>query len=171
MVEKFRNLFFSALPLFGAVAGIALFYALVHVVLSPLMRPVDASAFYAVRAPVVEEAFKYFVLWKIFNSKLKKINLLKIGFGMGLAETIINLYVVYEEMMIDINSSFSDFDAFELNFLITTAFIFKFIFTGTMQTFIMFAGIKLAGNRILSAFFVSVFIHWATNWMILSTIP
>jgi hypothetical protein len=75
-MKKFLNLFFSALPLFGAVAEIALLYTVIHVVLSPLIERVDASAFSAFRAPMLEEALKYFVLWKIFDSNSKRINLL-----------------------------------------------------------------------------------------------
>lgn len=168
MVKKFLYSLLSALPLFGAVAGISLLYAVIHVMVSPLMKPVDASIFSAVRAPVVEEAFKYFILWKIFDSNSKKINLLKIGFGMGLAETTINLIVVYKDMMIDLKSLFVDFTIFELYLIISITLIFKFIFAGVLHAFFVFAGIKLSGERMLPAFFISVFIHWAANVFILT---
>lgn len=132
------------------------------------MKPVDASIFSAVRAPVVEEAFKYFILWKIFDSNSKKINLLKIGFGMGLAETTINLIVVYKDMMIDLKSLFVDFTIFELYLIISITLIFKFIFAGVLHAIFVFAGIKLSSERMLPAFFISVFIHWAANVIILT---
>ena len=169
MIKKFLNLFFSALPLFGAVAGIALLYTVIHVVLSPLIGRLDASAFSAFRAPMLEEAMKYFVLWKIFDSNSKRINLLKIGLGMGLAETVINLFVVYEDMMADVRSSFAEVDAFELHLLLAFALMIKFTFSGALHALFVFAGLKFAGDKLLPAFFISVFIHWATNWIILSS--
>lgn len=169
MVRTFRNFLVSALPFFEAVVGIALFYIVIHIVLTPLITPVDASAFSSLRAPVVEEAFKYFVLWKTYDSNSKRLNLLKIGLGMGLAETVINVFVVYEDMMIDVRSSFPDFPAFELYLVISVALMIKFTFSGVLHALFVFAGLRLCGEKLLPAFLVSVFIHWATNWAILST--
>jgi hypothetical protein len=161
---------FRGLRALFVVAGIAVLYAAVHFVLSPLLRPIDASFFKTFRAPVIEEMFKYFVLWKFFELNIKSTNVVKIGLAMGLVETVINFYVVFEDMIKDLKMSFTEIDSIHLYIIIGLGLVVKFIFTGFAQITIMLAGIKISRGKISSALFISIFIHWLTNTIIFNTV-
>jgi hypothetical protein len=152
------------------VLGIAAMYILIHVIVSPLLQTIDASDFQSARAPVIEESFKYFVLWKFFQLDTKKENLVKIGLAMGLAETMINFFVVFQGMITDLRISFPDLGNTEMCVIIFLALTIKFTFTGLVQILIMWVGIKMSFGKISLALFISISIHWIMNAFILNSI-
>lgn len=159
----------SALRLLGATAGIALAYSTIHILLSPLLRPIDSSFAGSFRAPVIEEAFKYFIFCKIYNATVDKSTVLKIGFGMGLAESVINFYAVKGDMMTDLASSFPEMTHMDILIGVAIALFIKMAFTSACQSFTLFIGIRFSKDNFISALFISITCHWLLNFILVSS--
>lgn len=139
---------------------------MIHFVLSPIFIIIDLSVFSKFRAPFIEEIFKYCILYKYYSGKNNIFILIKIGFGIGLAETMINFYVIYDDMMLDIKSSFSEFTTNEMYFAIFIAFTIKLFFSSFFHALFMYFGLKISKSNIMFALTASVSLHFAFNWLI-----
>ena len=163
--NKFHNIFYNSAKYLSPVILFSLVFGLVHVlIVGPFVIPAfEAAGLGSLRAPIIEEAYKWIILVYFLAKPFGLFRgILIVTASLALAETIINLFVVYEDMIADLG------DMPDLELVVGAGLVLKFLLTWIGQIFtISICYALLKRKQYYLGFSISVLTHWFLNVFVL----
>lgn len=144
----------------------AFLFTIYAVILGPLFLRIDVTSLAPLRGPVLEELFKYTLVYFIFRHVDYSYKIATVGVGVGLGETAINTLVVFEPMWADMLSVFPELSYSGLLILISIGVFIKGVTSCLMHYLFIKIGVRLFKHNLIFAYLISVLLHLSVNLIV-----
>lgn len=153
-------------PVWIAVGLIVLAFLVYHAALTPIHLLMREAGVAALRAPILEEAFKIFVIATFLKSGSFFRRALIAGSAVGIAETIINVTVNLEALPGILEADFEEFSAGAMYTAIMLGIVLKLALAVTGHTFFVYAAARIVGAWNFYTFLFAAAFHYIANTLI-----